>query len=83
MSVSVHDEALRWRCRRGLLELELLLLPFVRTRLTSLSIAEKQVFARLLEHDDLDIFDWIQGRGEPEDAELAGLLVEIREANRP
>ena len=37
--------ALRWRSRRGLLELELLLLPFVRKRLESLSLADKALYA--------------------------------------
>ena len=73
--IRVENEALRWRSRRGLLELELLLLAFVRTRLESLSVAEKHVYARLLEHDDCDIFDWIQARDDPEDPEIADLLV--------
>lgn len=82
MSRSIHDQALRWRSRRGLLELELLLLPFVDAQLASLSVPEKQCYARLLEHDDCDIFDWLQGRSDPDDLELVELVEAIRLANR-
>lgn len=78
-----RDPALRWRSRRGLLELELLLLPFVRKRLASLSAADKALYARLLEHDDCDIFDWIQARAAPDDPELVDLVAAIRAANGP
>lgn len=81
----LHEQArrLRWRSRRGMLELELALLPFVERRLDTLSAAEQHTYARLLEHDDWDLFDWIQGRQEPEDAELAALVTDIRAANTP
>lgn len=79
----IQDQALRWRSRRGLLELELLLLPFVRKRLESLSLADKALYARLLEHDDCDIFDWIQARAAPDDPELVDLVAAIRAANGP
>lgn len=71
---------LRWRSRRGMLELELALKPFVDTRLESLSPAEQSRYARLLEHDDWDIFDWVQGKRDPEDSELRALVDEIRAA---
>lgn len=79
--MGVEDQVLGWRSRRGMLELELLLLPFVRTRLGSLSPEDKTCYARLLEHDDWDIFDWIQGRATPPDPELAGIVAAIRAAN--
>ena len=41
---------LRWRSRRGMLELELALQPFVEQRLASLSAADRERYARLLEH---------------------------------
>lgn len=74
---------LRWRSRRGALELELALAPFVEKRLATLSEQEKARYAKLLDHDDWDIYEWIQGRGEPDDPELAGILDAIRRAARP
>ena len=69
---------LQWRSRRGMLELELALGPFVERRLASLSAADRERYARLLEHDDWDIFEWLQGRGRVPDEDLAGLIEDIQ-----
>jgi antitoxin CptB len=76
-------QRLRWRSRRGMLELELALKPFVERRLQALEAGDLGRYADLLEHDDWDIFDWIQGRSEPDDAGLAALVAAIRAANTP
>ncbi len=52
----------RWRSRRGALELELLLLPFLQTQLTLLDDQALQDYSRLLDGEDWDIFDWLQQR---------------------
>jgi len=77
----IEEQALRWRSRRGLLELELVLQPFMRKELHALGAADRARYARLLQYDDCDIFDWIQGRGEPEDRDLVDLVARIRAAN--
>ena len=77
-----HDDStvrrLQWRSRRGMLELELALLPFVEQRLAALSADERRQYEALLDHDDWDIFEWLQGRGDAPDPALAGLIDEIR-----
>lgn len=70
-------ERVRWRSRRGLLELELLLLPFLQTGLTALDEERLASYARLLECDDWDIFEWLQERATPP-AELAGIVAHVR-----
>lgn len=82
-SGAVTNRQLTWRSRRGMLELELILLPFVRTKLADLSVEDKAAYARLLDHDDWDIFEWLQGRLELEDQSLAAILEQIRLANTP
>lgn len=72
------DARLKWRSRRGLLELELALAPFVEQRLAQLPARDKARYARLLEHDDCDIYDWVQGRSEPTDPELAAIVADVR-----
>ena len=67
-----------WRSRRGMLELELLLLPFARSMFPVLSEPDQRAFARLLDHDDWDIFDWLQQRATPEDPDLARIVDRIR-----
>jgi antitoxin CptB len=85
MRKGIHDHRnvrrLRWRSRRGMLELELALAPFVETHLSTLSATDRERYARLLEHDDWDIFDWVQRRSEPADPELAAIVAIIRSAS--
>ena len=71
-------ERIRWRCRRGLLELDLVLAAFLRDGLALLSSAELQAFTRLLEAADNDLWDWVSGRGEPADGEIGALVHRLR-----
>ncbi|MFW6094422.1 MAG: succinate dehydrogenase assembly factor 2 [Pseudomonadota bacterium] len=77
---ATDERRLKWRSRRGMLELELALAPFVEHRLAGLGERERRTYLRLLEHDDWDIYEWIQGESEPADPELATLVAGIRDA---
>lgn len=67
-----------WRSRRGLLELDLLLVPFVRECFDELSEESRRAYAELLDFDDVDIYDWIQGRSAPQRASLRAIVHRIR-----
>ncbi len=56
------------RSRRGLLELDLLLLPFAQCVYAQLGQAEQQVYERLLLEDDVVLLEWLKGApvGDPE-----------------
>ena len=56
-----------WRSRRGMLELELKLVPFVRDHFHELSEAEQQAYENILAEEDWQIFDWLQAREIPSD----------------
>ena len=56
-----------WRSRRGMLELELKLVPFVRDHYHELDDAERATYEALLAEEDWQLFDWLQGRQVPED----------------
>jgi antitoxin CptB len=71
-------ERIRWRCRRGLLERDLVLAAFLGVGLAQLSSAELQAFTRLLEAADNDLWDWVSGRGEPAAAEIGALVHRLR-----
>jgi antitoxin CptB len=71
-------DRIRWRCRRGLLELDLVLEVFLREELDGLAPNELAGFARLLEAPDNDLWDWVSGRGEPDDTVAAGLVRRLR-----
>lgn len=67
MSV-VQDETLRrlrWQCRRGLLELDLLLVRFLEQQYLSLSAVEQAAFQRLLEQPDQTLLAWLQDQQVP------------------
>ncbi|HEY7842030.1 MAG TPA: succinate dehydrogenase assembly factor 2 [Gammaproteobacteria bacterium] len=56
---------LRWRCRRGIREMDLLLQEFLSASYAQLSPSERQAFEQLLDEADLDLLAWISGRADP------------------
>lgn len=68
---------LRWRCRRGMLELDALLQSFVEDGYRDLDPSERQAFFRLLGRQDLELFEWLAGREEPP-ADLRSLVERLR-----
>lgn len=67
-------ERARWRCRRGLLELDIVLQRFMDKHYTQLSEAELQQLVILLDLSDNDLWDMITTRKELEDASLRPVL---------
>jgi antitoxin CptB len=59
-----HDR-IRWRCRRGLLELDLVLERFLARRFAGLDGELVQRFDELLDEPDNDLLDLALGRAEP------------------
>ena len=74
---------LRWRSRRGMLELDLLLLPFFDEVFAELEAHEQQAFIKLLEQDDPDLWDWFSRKSESGDPELAALVERILDRVQP
>jgi antitoxin CptB len=60
-------DRIRWRCRRGLLELDLILKSFLERRYGELDTDEQRLFVELLDEADNDLLDWALGRREPTD----------------
>lgn len=56
---------LRWRTRRGLRELDLILQRYLESNYASASEADQAAFVELLEQNDADILDWLLGRSDP------------------
>lgn len=61
---------LRWACRRGMLELDVLLMPFVDEAYDVLSDDDKRKFIKLLDCDDPDLFAWFMGHTECKNPDL-------------
>lgn len=66
---------LRWRCRRGMRELDQLMLRYLDGRWASADEAERAQFLRLMDTEDDKLWRWFMGRERPEDTGLA-LIVE-------
>jgi len=68
---------LRWRCRRGVLELDVLLMRYLDRRYLSADEAEKAQFMRLLSLEDSDLLRYLLGERTPA-AEVAQIVALIR-----
>ncbi len=68
-----------WASRRGMLELDLVLMPFVERRLRQLDDADQQRYQTLLECEDTELFAWFLQRQIPQDAEHAAIVEKILE----
>jgi antitoxin CptB len=73
-------DRLRWRCRRGMLENDLILARFLDARGDSISEPEIAGLYRLLDLSDSELWDLLSGRQEPDDAAVAPLLRALRAA---
>lgn len=73
-----HVSRLRWRCRRGTREMDLILDRFLAAAGDDLDEDTRQVLERLLDQSDRDILDWVARRSTPPDAGLASLVERIR-----
>ena len=77
------DEArLRWRCRRGMRELDQLLGWYLDARLAQADDAIKAAFSTLLEQPDPELWDWLSGRSVPEHSGWRAIIDEIRARDR-
>jgi antitoxin CptB len=69
---------LRWRCRRGMKELDVLLLRYLEHEYPAAAPEERAAFARILELQDPEIFGYLVGRTLPADETLRHVLTRIR-----
>ncbi len=73
-------DRLRWRCRRGMLELDLLLQGFLDRDYAQLDVAQKEVFIRLLELPDQTLSEYLLGSSEIAQKEFVDVIERIRHA---
>ena len=69
---------LRWRCRRGLLENDLILARFLDLRGDAITAPELIGLDRLLDLSDNELWDLLSGRQESDDAAMRPLLETLR-----
>ncbi len=69
---------LRWACRRGMLELDVLLGNFLEEAFTNLTEEEQLIFVQLLAENDQDLFMWLTGKEFPTSPEFMTMVEMIR-----
>lgn len=60
----------KWRSRRGLLELDLFLMPFASECYKTLSPEAQLTYIRLLEQEDVQLIEWLNRRSVPDDSDF-------------
>lgn len=78
MNNSNNLNRLRWKCRRGMLELDLMLLKFLDERYSTLTPKEQTQFEQLLEMPDPVLQEYLYGISIPEEAEIKKIIEKIR-----
>jgi antitoxin CptB len=68
---------LRWRCRRGMRELDQLMLRYLDQRWPIADDSERALFLQVLDSEDDLLWRWFMGRERPENPELGTLVTFI------
>ncbi|MBB3104413.1 succinate dehydrogenase assembly factor 2 [Azomonas macrocytogenes] len=72
-----------WHSRRGMLELDVLLVPFVQEVYATLDPEDQRRYCKLLECEDQDLFGWFMEREIPEDADIYRMVRMILDRVQP
>ena len=70
-----------WHSRRGMLEIDVMLMPFTQNHYLSLSENDQEAYRRLLDCEDQDIWEWLRGFKLPDDEDLARIVLQVRQAS--
>ena len=72
---------IRWQCRRGMLELDLLLNDFFDSTYSGLNTSERSAFAVLLSYPDQTVQRWLLGEDTEINEDVREIISMIRERN--
>ena len=78
----MNKNRLVWASRRGMLELDLILAPFVENVYDSLAEDDQLRFEVLLECEDQTLFMWFMQREQPTDPNMQRILQIIRDSRK-
>jgi antitoxin CptB len=74
---------MRWRCRRGMKELDRLLLHYLDDYAPTATPDQLALFDSMLDAEDTDLWYWFMGRTRSERADWQTLIETIRASYRP
>lgn len=73
---------IEWDCRRGMLELDKIIMPFYKTHFDQLTDDKKDIFIRLLTATDLQLFSWFFNGSQSDDAEVQAMVEYIQDVQK-
>lgn len=71
---------MRWRCRRGMLENDIVLTRYLDRAAGAIGEQELVALDQLLDMNDNELWDLLSGRKEPEDEMLQSMVRQLRSA---
>lgn len=80
---SVECARVYWHSRRGMLELDLVLMPFAKNVYPTLDEEDRRRYRSLLECEDADMFAWLIHGVEPPDQDIVRIVRRIRGYGQP
>ena len=81
MSTNIEDlnpAKIRWQCRRGMLELDIMLLSFFDAHYLQLTMIEQQTFVKLLKEPDQTLHGLLSGLSFSSDPRFSDIVQKIR-----
>ena len=73
---------IEWDCRRGMLELDKIIMPFYKAHFDQLTDDKKDIFIRLLAATDLQLLSWFFNSSQSEDAEVQAMVEYIQDMQK-
>jgi antitoxin CptB len=80
VSENIEHKRVIWHCRRGMLELDVLLLPFGRDSYLTLSVEDQAKFVNLIACEDPDLFGWFMQQSvaeNPDHAYMVDMILKV------
>ncbi len=81
--LATEKKRLWWHSRRGMKELDLLLLPFLEEVYSELSTEDQAIYRKLLEVEDPDLFTWFMQTARSSDSDLQYMVDKILSRVQP
>lgn len=72
-----NKQKIYWHSRRGMLELDLLLVPFATEVFATLPYQDQLLYSDFLEEEDQDIFAWLMRRATPSEDRFNAIIEKI------
>ena len=73
---------LRWQCRRGMLELDILLNTFLDTQYRKLNESQRETFVMLLSYPDQTLFELLMDKMTSANPAITDMVKRVRESTR-